>query len=222
MKFTKIITILTAFSLLYPIKIAIAQENQSRFNGTLKIGQRYSYVFYFGQESGDTVIYFFETNSPVGKKITSVCKNNNPCSGLASLATGETNIPREIPESTSGTYRIISVSSVSSPASVRSNGAGIGYSSNKDVSFCSTTLTSKQSGSRINIRQGPGSNYAIQHYGISGDKIDILNDGGNPNKFKSARDREGDTWYQIGFPKSRAYGWIRADFLNLPPTECRN
>ncbi|NLQ04101.1 hypothetical protein [Cylindrospermopsis raciborskii] len=90
----------------------LAQERfAGDFSGDLKIGKTHSYVFYFGKESGDTVIYFFETQSPVGKKITRVCKQNTLCRGKAQLQVVKS-IPKSIPESTSGTYKIISVSQV--------------------------------------------------------------------------------------------------------------
>jgi hypothetical protein len=91
----------------------IADEYQNEFNGVLKVGKQYSYIFYFGEQSGDTVAYFFKTQSAVGQQIMSVCKNNQRCSGNASLRM-EDKIPKEIPETTSGTYKIISVSKLKS------------------------------------------------------------------------------------------------------------
>ncbi|BAZ90032.1 hypothetical protein NIES932_15190 [Raphidiopsis curvata NIES-932] len=90
----------------------LAQDRfTGEFRGDLKIGKTHSYLFYFGRESGDIVIYFFETQSPVGKKITRVCKQNKLCRGKAQLQLVQS-IPKGIPESTSGTYKIISVSQV--------------------------------------------------------------------------------------------------------------
>lgn len=219
----KPIAILAGLSTLLVSTTAIADEYQSQFDGILTIGKQYSYVYYFGEISGDSVVYFFETNSVVGKKITSVCNNNNGCSGIATLELVEdSQRPQGIPETTSGNFRIISVLTASPDTSNRGNGAGLGYSSSQDTSYCSTTLTSRERGSQINVRQGPGINYAIQHYGYPGDMVDILNNQGNPNNFKSARDGEGFRWYQVGFQISRAYGWVREDFLTLPPIECRN
>ncbi|EFA73755.1 hypothetical protein CRD_01069 [Raphidiopsis brookii D9] len=84
---------------------------QGTLAGISRLGKPTPYVFYFGKESGDTVIYFFETQSPVGKKITRVCKQNTLCRGKAQLQVVKS-IPKSIPESTSGTYKIISVSQV--------------------------------------------------------------------------------------------------------------
>ncbi|MEB3231242.1 MAG: hypothetical protein VKJ64_09550 [Leptolyngbyaceae bacterium] len=117
---------------------------------------------------------------------------------------------------------LVALASLAEGAIARDNGAGIGYSSQQDVSYCSTYLTARDQGARINVRQGPGTNYESQHYGLQNDWIDILNRNGNPNEWMYAGDGQGYTWYQIGFPSSRAYGWVREDFVQLPPAECRN
>lgn len=117
---------------------------------------------------------------------------------------------------------LVATLSLGNAAIARDRGAGIGYSSARDVSYCSTTLTAQDEGARINIRQGPGTGYEAQHYGIEGDWIDILNRNGNPDWWMDAEDNQGYIWYQIGFSSSRAYGWVREDFVELPPIECRN
>lgn len=109
-----------------------------------------------------------------------------------------------------------------SNADARGRGAGIGYSPAKDGTYCSTALKANDAQSRINLREGPGTNYAIRHYGRAGDRVDFLSSHGDPNKWLMGQDQNGSTWYQVGFPKSRAYGWVRADFVRLPPVECRN
>lgn len=111
---------------------------------------------------------------------------------------------------------------VATEAIARSAGAGVGYSSQTDVSYCSTYLTSQDTGSRINVREGPGTNFSAQHYGLTNDWVDILNRNGNPSNWMSAQDGQGFTWYQVGFPSSRAYGWVRSDFVSIPPAQCRN
>ncbi|MEM9212944.1 MAG: hypothetical protein AAGD25_01075 [Cyanobacteria bacterium P01_F01_bin.150] len=117
---------------------------------------------------------------------------------------------------------MLTVLSTNSAAIARDNGAGIGYSSSRDVSYCSTSLTARELDAQINIRHGPGTAYDAEHYGLVDDWVDILNQNGNPNAWMSGFDNEGYSWYQIGFPASRAYGWVREDFLSLPPDECRN
>ena len=109
-----------------------------------------------------------------------------------------------------------------SAADARGQGAGIGYSPSKDGTYCSTKLTSKETGTRINLREGPGTGYGARHYGLPGDRVDFLSLNGNPNRWMSRKDSAGQIWYQVGFPSSHAYGWVRADFVQLPPTECRN
>jgi hypothetical protein len=107
MKLIKCISALAssiALSSLLVCNANAANENQA-FDGILKIGKQYSYIFYFGEQSGDTVVYFFDTNSAVGKKILSLCKNNSPCFGIGTLKS-VTQAPVGIPETTSGRYKI--------------------------------------------------------------------------------------------------------------------
>ena len=117
---------------------------------------------------------------------------------------------------------MLTVLSIPSAAIARDNGAGIGYSSRRDVSYCSTSLTAREREAEINVRHGPGTVYAAEHYGLVNDWVDILNQNGNPNAWMSGQDNDGYSWYQVGFPESRAYGWVREDFLIFPPEECRN
>jgi hypothetical protein len=107
MKFMKCISALAssiALSTLMVYNASAANENR-KFDGTLKVGKQYSYIFYLGKETGDTVVYFFDTDSAVGKKILSLCKNNSPCSGSGDLK-AVTEAPAGIPETTSGRYKI--------------------------------------------------------------------------------------------------------------------
>ncbi len=110
----------------------------------------------------------------------------------------------------------------SSVAEARGRGAGVGYTPAKDGSYCTTRLTAQDKNSRINLREGPGTGYKTRHYGLKGDTVDFLRQNSDPNDWMQAKDASGKTWYQVGFPKSRAYGWVRADFVQLPPVECRN
>jgi uncharacterized protein YgiM (DUF1202 family) len=104
-------------------------------------------------------------------------------------------------------------------AQAMSGGAGIGYSLSQDVSYCSGYLTAEDSNSRINLREGPGKDYAIAHYGMSGDMVDFLNEAGNPQVLMVADNEDGTRWYQVGFRESGAYGWVRGNFVRQH--ECR-
>jgi hypothetical protein len=103
MKFVKCISALAgsiALSTLLVCNASAANENR-KFDGTLKVGKQYSYIFYFGQQTGDTVVYFFDTDSAVGKKILSLCKNNSPCSGNGAL--------KAVTEAPAGRYKITAI-----------------------------------------------------------------------------------------------------------------
>jgi hypothetical protein len=81
-------------------------------DGILSVGEAFSYILYVGEESGDSIVWYFDTHSEAGKKILSVCKVKSNCivQGSARI---EVTVPAGMPEATSGTSKIISVSSVS-------------------------------------------------------------------------------------------------------------
>ncbi|MGG6295904.1 SH3 domain-containing protein [Leptolyngbya sp. AN02str] len=62
------------------------------------------------------------------------------------------------------------------------------------------------SGSRINVRESPSTRARIRHYGLPGDRVNIL---------ASTNASDGYTWYSVQFPQSGARGWIRGDLLRL-------
>ncbi len=83
-----------------------------------------------------------------------------------------------------------------------------------EMSYCAAKLTGQTPGSRINLRSGPGTNYQQNGYGLVGDSVHILQKpGGTPRDLAFAKDRQGATWYRVGFPKSGARGWVRQDFM---------
>ena len=83
-----------------------------------------------------------------------------------------------------------------------------------EMSYCAATLVGKTPGTRINLRSGPGTNYKQQGYGLVGDSVHLLKKpGGTPRDKAIATDRQGATWYKVGFPKSGARGWVREDFM---------
>ncbi len=67
-------------------------------------------------------------------------------------------------------------------------------------------LTARDSKAQINVRDGPGTNYHNRHYGIAGDKVDII---------ASTHSNDGLVWYQVKFQVSGAEGWVRSDFIQI-------
>ena len=61
-------------------------------------------------------------------------------------------------------------------------------------------------GSRVNVRQSPSTSARVQHYGLGGDRVNIL------NQINAA---DGYRWYLVEFPSSGARGWIRGDLLRV-------
>lgn len=60
-------------------------------------------------------------------------------------------------------------------------------------------------GTQANIREAPSTSSRIRHYGMGGDRVNILNQTKAPDGFT----------YFVEFPNSGARGWIRGDLLAL-------
>ncbi len=88
-------------------------------------------------------------------------------------------------------------------------------------SYCQATLKAQERGARINIREGAGLNSRVLHYGIAGDRVMLLREtaNGDPERLAIRTDTQGYSWYRVGFPKTRATGWVRSDFFE---PECFN
>lgn len=64
-------------------------------------------------------------------------------------------------------------------------------------------LVGQQEGSRVNVRSAPSTNSPARHYGLVGDRVQVI---------KSTTGNDGYLWYYVEFP-SGARGWIRGDFV---------
>ena len=61
-------------------------------------------------------------------------------------------------------------------------------------------------GSRVNVREAPSTDSQARHYGVGGDRVNILNQTNAPDGYR---------WYFVEFPNSGARGWIRGDLLRV-------
>lgn len=68
------------------------------------------------------------------------------------------------------------------------------------------TLTSQDPGTRINVRDGAGTNTRARHIAYAGDRVEIL------DRFVGD---DGYMWFQVRFIVSNATGWIRGDYVAL-------
>jgi len=75
--------------------------------------------------------------------------------------------------------------------------------------FAETGTIQGTPGSRVNIRQSPSTNASVQHYGVGGDRVNILNQTNAPDGYR---------WYFVEFSSSGARGWIRGDLLSVSGT----
>lgn len=73
------------------------------------------------------------------------------------------------------------------------------------ASSTSATLNGGSPGARVNVRSGPSTQASSPHYGVHGDRVQVLN---------STQGKDGFMWYRVRFA-SRAEGWVRGDLLNL-------
>jgi len=64
------------------------------------------------------------------------------------------------------------------------------------------TLTAQTPDSQINVRSAPTTTAASPHYGVVGDRVEVLRE----------TIQDGDRWNYVKF-SSGAEGWIRADFI---------
>lgn len=78
--------------------------------------------------------------------------------------------------------------------------------SNLGMSEESTYLTSRNPGSRINVRAEATTNSAIQHTGYAGDAVRVMN---------SIIGESSYCWYNVEFLESGATGWVRGDFVTI-------
>jgi hypothetical protein len=64
------------------------------------------------------------------------------------------------------------------------------------------------SGSRINVRSQPTINSSSPHYGVSGDRVQVI-------RCVQDQDTAGSdlNWCNIRFVQSQATGWVRSDFI---------
>lgn len=65
-------------------------------------------------------------------------------------------------------------------------------------------LTAQQAQAQINVRQEPMMQAKILHYGLAGDRVQLL---------QSRYDENKALWYEVRFETSGAKGWVRHDFV---------
>lgn len=71
-----------------------------------------------------------------------------------------------------------------------------------------STLRANNPNARINVRSQPTINSSSPHYGVPGDKVQVL-------QCVQDQDRGGSNlnWCKVQFVNSKAIGWIRSDFI---------
>lgn len=65
-------------------------------------------------------------------------------------------------------------------------------------------LSGSDPGSRINVRSSPSVQANSPHYGLVGDRVEVLNE---------TQGSDGYIWCYVRFSGSGAEGWIRGDYV---------
>jgi hypothetical protein len=69
---------------------------------------------------------------------------------------------------------------------------------------------------QINIRSQPTTEASAHHYGLSGDRVDVL---------EIEKGKDGYFWFYVQFRTSDSEGWVRGDLIHLvdySPEDPRN
>lgn len=61
-------------------------------------------------------------------------------------------------------------------------------------------------GSRVNLREGPGTEFTADAYGLVGDSVQVIG---------QAFSTECETWAKVRFPQSGYEGWIHANYIEM-------
>ena len=69
----------------------------------------------------------------------------------------------------------------------------------------STGVLSSSSGGQINVRSAPSTQASSPHYGVEGDRVQVL---------RKIRVEDGALWYFVRFD-SGAEGWVRGDLIQI-------
>ncbi|MEB3292659.1 MAG: SH3 domain-containing protein [Synechococcales bacterium] len=73
-------------------------------------------------------------------------------------------------------------------------------------------LHGNEPGSKVNIRTEPTTEASLAHYGLVGDRVEML---------REVKGGDGYTWYYIRFNQSGAEGWVRGDLVRFVPKKLR-
>jgi hypothetical protein len=71
-------------------------------------------------------------------------------------------------------------------------------------------LEAEDASSRINVRSAPTLSAKTPHYGVVGDRVEVL---------RTAFDSDSYAWHYVRFRSSGAEGWVRVDFVRYADTD---
>ncbi len=82
-----------------------------------------------------------------------------------------------------------------------------------DPAWAESATLKGQAGDRINIRSQPSTGATAPHYGLPGDRVEIL---------QRRRMDDNYTWYYVRFAQSKVEGWVRGDLLTVDSSGSRS
>lgn len=108
------------------------------------------------------------------------------------------------------TGRVISLANVEAPAPTTTETTPVtpGGITNSPGSTAarSAVLSATDPSSEINVRSQPSVESDSPHYGVVGDRVQVL---------RETRGSDGNTWYFVKFADTEVEGWVRGDFIEV-------
>lgn len=106
------------------------------------------------------------------------------------------------------TGRVASLANVESPAPATPGTTPVspGVTPADEATAKSAVLNATDPNSEINVRSQPSLESDSPHYGVVGDKVQVV---------RETRGSDGDTWYFVKFDETDVEGWVRSDFIRV-------
>ena len=193
--------------------------NQEKFSEKIKVAEDFSLKLETSIKKYDDILNFFQVKVGIGdaqkyiEDVDLIISQYKLLEQEVQVALHEgrqvvanvANVPAQSPESEIATPTIQSPESAL-PTPISGNNSTKPKEEHFFTDLSEGTLTSRETGAKINIYSGAGTNFKQLHYGLIGDKVILIS---------SIRDKDNSTWYQIRFLTSGAEGWVHQDFINV-------
>jgi hypothetical protein len=82
----------------------------------------------------------------------------------------------------------------------------------QSLSRCDVQIVGREWRSRVNLRNGAGTEFGSPGYVLVGQSVNMLNN--SSGRRVSREDSQGYVWYMVEYLPSSTRGWIREDFIS--------